>query len=591
MDIDKIVSDLMKAERMPLTKMNQQKQLLSWKTDRYREINTQLSTFRDFLNGMRFTGSWTQSKTASSDPTTVTASADATATPGTHTIIVNNLASGAQKVSSNGISIASLTGSVLSGSTAITTGTNDKMNITLNGVNKTITLAAGTYTNAALQTTLQSAIDTAFGANQITVGLVGGNKLSLTPVGTAGSLPQIIVGAISGNTGITALGFTDQQSFKINVNAQLGVTPTKLATALTFGDFIINGQSISYTSTDTLATIMSKVNNSAAGVNMTYDSITDKVSFTTKGTGVAAKVQLANGASGNFITAMNLNTTAATGSDASVTIDGVNSSRSTNSFTLNGVTYNLLAITNAGAVTVTVNRDTDYIFNKIKDFVTKYNDTIGLTTQRLKEVKFRDYPPLTDEQKLNMKDSEIKLWEDRAKSGLLRNDDILSNFSTSIRSFTTSTVQSISTTYNSLYKVGITSVPYNSSAPNDAGKLQLDESKLRAAIAQDPDGVISLFSNQPANGVTSNKGIAQAMYDQANTSITSLIKRAGGIGTAADNINTDLGFQLSNLGTKISKFNSKLASIEANYYRKFGAMDQAMQKSNSQLSWLSQQFK
>ncbi len=49
MDIDKIVSDLMKAERMPLDKLKQKKQLLEWQRDDYRAMNTLLQGLDDYL--------------------------------------------------------------------------------------------------------------------------------------------------------------------------------------------------------------------------------------------------------------------------------------------------------------------------------------------------------------------------------------------------------------------------------------------------------------------------------------------------------------------------------------------------------------
>ena len=42
MDIDQLVGDLMKAERMPLDKLTQKKQYLEWQRDDYREMNKSL---------------------------------------------------------------------------------------------------------------------------------------------------------------------------------------------------------------------------------------------------------------------------------------------------------------------------------------------------------------------------------------------------------------------------------------------------------------------------------------------------------------------------------------------------------------------
>lgn len=49
MDIDQIVGDLMKAERIPLDKLFQKKTTTEWQRDSYRSINTKLNTFHTKL--------------------------------------------------------------------------------------------------------------------------------------------------------------------------------------------------------------------------------------------------------------------------------------------------------------------------------------------------------------------------------------------------------------------------------------------------------------------------------------------------------------------------------------------------------------
>jgi flagellar hook-associated protein 2 len=483
MDIDKIVSDLMKAERMPLDKMNQNQQKLAWKTDLYREINTKLASFRDTLNGMRFSSALNATKAVSSDPAAVTVSSNNNAVPVSHTINVASLATAALCTSSAPISA--------------------------------------------------------------------------------------------------------DPSNKININDTLQNNQNKFSTPLTTGQFTINGQTIAYSGTDTFASIMSKVNTSSAGVVMSYDSVADKVKFISKTTGSASTINI-SGDTGNLIANLNLNTTSAAGGDAHVFVDGIESFRPTNSFTLDGVTYSLNKAT-ASDIAVNVQQDTDALFNTIKDFVSQYNDTIGLIVQRNNEVKIKGYDPLTDDQKLNMKDNDITLWETKAKSGLLQNDSILSNAYTNLRSNFSSTVNNLQTSYNALSQIGITTVSFSGNGynPDNAGKIQLDEAKLKDALSQDPSGVMSLFTNHPANGSQSDTGIAQRMYDQINDSITKLNQKAGRSGGSPVDRSTTLGNQMYNLELQIDLFKSKLSSKEDNYYKKFTAMDNAIAKGNSQLSWLS----
>jgi flagellar hook-associated protein 2 len=614
MDIDSMVSKLMTAERIPMDRLAQNKQLLSWKEDGYREVNTKLNAFRSFLDQMRFSGSWTQTKVSSSDSSAVSVSATPSASTISHTIEVTNLASSANLAGSNTISQLGLQGSGLAANTVITAGVNDQINVTLNGVTKTIKLAANGagYSQSGLASELQNELNLSFGGNQILVNLNGGN-LNLTPQGNASFLPQLTVGAVSGNNGLTDLGFQGKQSFKLNTDVSLASVAGKFNTpsdsntltpevGLTYGTFSINGVAIAYDGTDTLKTIMNKVNSSAAGVNMSYDSITDKVTITGKTTGSASQIKLEqkNG-NGNLLAYMgfqytkdavtnDFNFATVSGTDASVNIDGVSSQRSSNTFTIDGVTYTLNGKT-ASPLTVSVTRDTDAIFNKIKDFVNNYNDLVDMTNSKLNEVKNRDYAPLTDDQKKNMKDADITLWENKAKSGLLQHDDILDKLKTSLRSFATQTVQGITTSYNALYKAGITTMPYDRSQPNNSGKLQIDESKLKAAIADDPDGVISLFANQPGTAAPADqKGIGQALYDTADASIKSLVDRAGRTGGSYNLITNSLGKQVNSIELQLLEMQDKLTKKEDFYYNQFSQMETAIQNGNSQMAWLSSQM-
>jgi flagellar hook-associated protein 2 len=583
LDIDSMVSKLMKAERMPLDKMKQKKTSLSWQTDLYREVNTKLASFKTALDGMRLNGDWKQNTGKSSNETAVSISADSTASSINHTILITSLASGAASNSSGAVSKNSLLASNAP-TTSITAGVNDQINVTLGGVTKKITLTAnGSYNDVSLASEIQTQVDSVFGTGKMTVSSNGGKmefKSVDDPMISGIYEPAVVIGAVAGNTGITDLGFVDKQSNRIDLNASIGSISSQFATAITFGNFKVNGQTINYSSTDTLKSIINNVNNSAAGVNMSYDSVTDKFAFTTKDTGSTAVINLQSG-TGNFLAAANLSAGSVAGTDADVTIDSVQSYRNSNTFVSSGVTYNLKQTT-ATAVSVSVSQDIDSTVNKIKDFVTKYNEMLDLLNKRVKETKFRNYTPLTDDQKTDMSESDIKIWEDKAKSGLLHNDDILKSGLDGFRSLVSTSVSSVSSTYNALYKVGISTMAYNINNPQDAGKLVLDESQLRQALADDPANVIAMFSNQP-------DGIVQQMYDQANKSMSALVKKAGGSGTAVESTSTDLGTLINKLNSRITEFNAKLTKKEDYYYSMFATMDTAVGKSNTTLAWLNQQ--
>jgi len=145
----------------------------------------------------------------------------------------------------------------------------------------------------------------------------------------------------------------------------------------------------------------------------------------------------------------------------------------------------------------------------------------------LTEERYRDYLPLTDDQKKAMSEDDIKLWEQKAKSGLLRSDSILENIVTNLRRALYDKVEGCSL---SLYQIGITTGSYQ-----DKGKLVIDEEKLRAALTDNYDAVVQLFTqgsqytysealNDPNKRAVRYKeaGIAQRIYDilQDNIRIT-----------------------------------------------------------------------
>lgn len=143
-------------------------------------------------------------------------------------------------------------------------------------------------------------------------------------------------------------------------------------------------------------------------------------------------------------------------------------------------------------VTITSTTNVDEMMNKIKEFVTTYNGLIKDLSEQTKETKYRSFAPLTDEQRKDMSENEIKLWEEKAKSGLLRSDTILRSGLASMRALVYQENPSVSNPkFNTLFNIGITTTKNY----NDGGQLEIDEKKLQKALEEDPDAVAALFSN------------------------------------------------------------------------------------------------
>ncbi|MBM7551428.1 flagellar hook-associated protein 2 [Thalassobacillus pellis] len=100
MDIDKIVKDLMSAERIPLDKMEQDKIWLTWQRDAYRDVNKQLLELDNLTLNMKLEKTYNTKSTTSTQAAAVTATAAASASGGSYSVEVTQLASVAINVSS-----------------------------------------------------------------------------------------------------------------------------------------------------------------------------------------------------------------------------------------------------------------------------------------------------------------------------------------------------------------------------------------------------------------------------------------------------------------------------------------------------------
>lgn len=242
--------------------------------------------------------------------------------------------------------------------------------------------------------------------------------------------------------------------------------------------------------------------------------------------------------------------------------------------------------TNVNPVTLTSSTDVDNMVDKIKKFVETYNGLVTTINGKLKESYDRNYPPLTDEQKEDMSEDEIEKWEAKAKTGLLRNDSILTNGLYGMRSTFMNSVGGLGdATIDALAEIGITT----SSTTSDGGKLVIDEDKLRTAIEKDADQVAAIFTNtgsvskDPATGKTvDSRGIAQRLRDELKDFTGQIEKKAGK--ASSTNQTFTIGRRLDEVEDSIDRWLEKLKNTESRYWKQFTAMEQAINKANSQSS-------
>lgn len=520
LDTDQIVRDLMRIERLKADRLYQQRQIIQWRKEQFREIINQVRSFRDtYFDLLR-----------------------------PETNLTSPSALKKMQASSSDESIV------------------------------TVTAGSGAMVGETTFQVIESALKARASGSAVTSGSAEGNRLSLTDT----------METVSGKLANGSLVFEEDGTFTLT----------------------INGESIVINKWDTLRDVLSKINNSKAGVQISYSSFSDTLTVTARESG-AGYITTDDG--GNFFSAFNIQPDAEgrigePGRDARFKINGFEGSRSSNTFTIDGITYTINnqieAADESPEVKITVSVDVEGIFNTIEKFINDYNTLIEKINSKLNEEVFRDFPPLTDEQKKEMSEREIELWEEKAKSGLLRREPLLENLLREMRRALYDAVGE-----NHLMEIGIeTSRNYR-----DNGKLVLKDggSALKAAIAENPDKIVELFTRSSAISYSPNltaeqraqryaeSGLAHRLSDILNDNIRTtrdssgrkglLLERAGIVGDLTE-YNNFYDRQIQDVNKSIDRLNEMLTRREEQLYRQFTAMEKALQQLYSQSDWLITQM-
>jgi flagellar hook-associated protein 2 len=490
MDIDSLVSDLMKAERIPLDKLSQKKQFLEWQRDDYRDINKSLLELdRLIFDGILKKGSYTNKNVTVSHSDLLSVKNITSTTDFSGSMVISELATAA-------------------------------------------TLNSGTTNITSSSSTLS------------TFGITGEQTINIKAINKEGKMEE---------TGYS----------------------------LTFDPTV-----------ETMDSLISKIN-SYSGVSAFFDNNTQKISFIAKNTGSIDDVTIAGeepeivlDSTTGFWTNLNIapNNTGIggiQGTNAKVKYNGLDITRSSNTFSINGIEFTLQQANPAQAISFSSTPDTDSMMDTIVKFVDTYNSLIEKVRGELEEKRYRDFQPLTKEQKDSMDEKDIERWEEKAKSGTLRGDSILSGALSKMREDLYTAVSGL-TGITQLSQIGITT----SDNYRDGGKLEIDPDKLKATLTANPNAVYEIFAKKGSN--SSENGLGNRLRETIDTTMKNIEKRAGKV--ISVNNSFTLGRTLNNIENQIYRFEERLIQVEDRYWRQFTAMEKAIQRANSQSMYLMQQF-
>ena len=274
------------------------------------------------------------------------------------------------------------------------------------------------------------------------------------------------------------------------------------------------------------------------------------------------------------------------GADAMVTINGVATTRSSNTFEFDGMTIQLTSVSEKDGsgnfidTVINTERNTEGLVDVFKSFVEDYNAMIDkLNGYIYADTTYKKYDPLTAEQKKEMSEKEIELWEEQAKGGLLRNDSIVSALLNNLYS---TLYTRPSSSGLALYDLGIESPDYLK-----PGRLTLDETKLREMLASEPAAVEALFTD-PINGIATRMNTL--MDNAARISIGnpgSLVQMAGVQGSMTDR-NSIMYDELTRINERLKTLQDKYEKERQRYWNQFNAMEQIMAQYMAQSSYMTQ---
>lgn len=528
LDTDSIVKELVSAYSTKKEKYEKEQTKLGWKQEIWKDLNKEVNTFYKSVGNLRFAGGYSTKKTTSSDTTKATVSAGSNAVTGTQKLHVLS--------------------------------------------------------------TAQS-------------GYLTGGKITASDSSAK----------VTSSTKLSELGFTEDE------------------TALKFIAKDKDGKDIS---ADIKLSKDSTINDAVkalrdVGLNASFDENNGRIFLSSSATGASTDFSLksdGSDASKNLLNTLALNTDASEvtevskraikidGSDAAIVLNGVVYTSSSNNFSINGLSISVNAVTDSvdlskakingsldadkisdmlvntplndsKAISITTSTDTQGIYDKIKDFITSYNNIINKMTKLYNADSAGNYEPLTDDEKSEMSDSEIEKWETKIKDSLLRRDSTLSTVMSAM-----TTAMSGGATVNGktyfLSNFGISTLGYMNAAENEQNAYHIDGDEDDENTSGNTDKLMTALNSDPDTVMDFMKQMATNLYNAIDKQMTSTTLRS----KYSIYNDKEMTTQYKNYTTTIKEWETKISDKEDYYYKKFSSMESALSKLNSQTSSLSGLF-
>jgi flagellar hook-associated protein 2 len=551
------VEELANAERAPETQWEAQQTKLQSQNNAYTTISGDLATLQTDVETLQDPSLYQGTTATSSDTSIASATSEAGATLGSFTFDITQLATASQLNGATGIS------------QSLVPSGGDPGTVTIGSANFATPVTAGTFTINGQQVTV-AATDTLQDVfNNIataTNNAVTASYNSTSDEITLSSSSPIVLGSETDTSNFlqsAGLYNSSTSSDTITSNTALGtvqlnsdMTSAGLGTAVSDGGagngaFTINGVTINYnSSTDSLNDVLSRINNSSAGVTASYNNLTNNFVLTNSTTGAIGIT--AQDVTGNFLAATGLSGgTLSEGSNLLYTVNGNSTQLVSQSNTITSASSGINGLTvtpvQKGSTTVSVSSNTAAITTAINQFITDYN---------------------TVESYISTQQAVTTSSSGTTTPGTLTGDLTANGIANDLRDNTNQPVPGLSGAIQMLSDLGI-----QTNGQNNTISLS-SPSTLSAALTSNLSGVQSFFSGASGWG----------------TQLNNWLNATTGSGGTVPNQQATLTQQNTNITTQISNLETKISSDSAKWTSEFEAMEVAESQTTQEMTYLSEQI-
>ena len=382
-DWTSLITQIVDADRTPETAMTAEQTANTSKISAFSSLTGQLNDLQTSLTALQDTSLFTAHGTYLSNPSLDwSATASANTPNGQYNVAVTQLATNAARQGANNVGhglsstsdVSGLTIATLPTATAVTAG-----NFQVNGA--TVAVAATdsladvfNKISAATGGTVTASYDPS--TDKVTMQGSGGTPVVLGASNDTSNFLSVLKLSNNGTASVSSSGDLGSTQLNKPLSQSHLAAASGNTDASGNGSFQINGVAIAYNvNTDSLQSVLNKINNSSAGVTAAYDVSNDRFTLTDKTTGNLGLG--VSDASGGLLDAMGIGAesgaTVVSGTDAHYTVNGgADTVSHSNTFTDSGSGLSVTAAA-VGTQMVSVSSDTTAATAAINNFIASYN--------------------------------------------------------------------------------------------------------------------------------------------------------------------------------------------------------------------------